>query len=202
MKIEIEQLKTLVENGDKAALESYILKGLEKGDMPSVLSANADVKSFFDSEKDKHHNTALETWKSNHLDSLVDAKVKELNPELTEEQKRIAALEKALEDQKSEAQREKLTNFAMKQAAEKGLPTDLINFFLATDEESTAANLTKFGEVLTGAVQDGVDAKFKEAGRDINRSTEGEGGDFGAKLAKNSSENVAGAEKAQENYFG
>ena len=64
MKYELEQLKSLVEKGDKAELEAYILKGLEKSDLPSVLTTNTEVKSYFDSEKDKHHRTALETWKS------------------------------------------------------------------------------------------------------------------------------------------
>ena len=62
MKIEIEQLKTLAENGDKAALESYILSSIEKSDVETVTATNAEVKSYFDSEKDKHTTAALNTW--------------------------------------------------------------------------------------------------------------------------------------------
>lgn len=165
MRFEIEQLKTLAENGDKAALETYLLSGIEKSDVETVSKTNAEVKSYFDSEKDKHHSTALETWKTNNLDALVQTEVRKLNPEQTEEQKRIASLEKALDDQKKEAQREKLTNLAVKEASRKGLPTDLIGFFLAEDEDGTKANLGKFEETFNQAVQSAVEVKFKEGGR-------------------------------------
>lgn len=171
MRVDLEQLKTLVENGDKTALESYILSGIEKSDVETVSKTNDEVKRYFDSEKDKHFSTALETWKSNNLEPLIETEVRKRNPEQTEEQKRIASLEKALEDQKKEAQREKLTNLAMKEASGKGLPTDLIGFFLADDEDGTKANLGKLEEVYNAAVQAAVESKFKEGGRDPKGGT-------------------------------
>lgn len=171
MRVDIEQLKTLVENGDKTALESYILSGIEKSDVETVSKTNDEVKRYFDSEKDKHFSTALETWKTNNLNPLIETEVRKRNPEQTEEQKRIASLEQALEDQKKEAQREKLTNLAMKEAGGKGLPTDLIGFFLADDEEGTKANLGKFEETFNQAVQAAVETKFKEHGRNPKTGT-------------------------------
>lgn len=192
MRIDMEQLKPLVEKGDKAALETYILSGIEKSDVETVSKTNAEVKSYFDSEKDKHHSTALDTWKTNNLDALVQTEVRKLNPEQTEEQKRIASLEKALEDQKKEAQREKLTNLAVKEASGKGLPTDLIGFFLAEDEDGTKANLGKFEETFNQAVQSAVESKFKAGGREFkggSADTDSVGTSF-AKSANNQSKPV------------
>ncbi|MED4461854.1 DUF4355 domain-containing protein [Metabacillus fastidiosus] len=204
MQVNFEELKALIEAGDKSAFIQHIFKSLEKGDILTAVTTNAAVKSDLDSEKDKHHHTALETWKSNNLEAMVEAELTKRNPQETEEQKRIAALEKELESQKKAAQKEKLMNIAMKQATDKGLPTDIVNFFLAEDEESTTANLGRFEEVYTKAVQAAVENKFKENGRDVNKGFSGSSndGDYGKEIAKEFNGNVEGAVKAQENYFG
>lgn len=203
MKVNFEELKALVEAGDESAFVQHIFKSLEKGDVLAAVTANSAVKSDLDSEKDKHHNTALETWKSNNLESLVETELAKRNPQETEEQKRIAALEKELESQKKAAQREKLMNLAIKQATDKGLPTDIVDFFLAEDEESTTANLGKLEEVYTKAVQTAVEKKFKENGRDVNKGNSGNhDGDYGKQIAKEFNQTNDTAIKAQENYFG
>ena len=108
-----------------------------------------------------------DTWKANNLDALVDAKVKELYPEETEEQKRIRKLEKELEDQKTAAQREKLLNKAVSYASEKQLPADVVEFFIGEDEESTMKNLGAFEEKYNAALQKAIESKFQENGSDV-----------------------------------
>ncbi|MEH7662747.1 DUF4355 domain-containing protein, partial [Bacillus velezensis] len=127
----------------------------------SAVSADK-VNGFLDTEEgkrliqprlDSHFTKGLDTWKANNLDALVDAKVKELYPEETEEQKRIRKLEKELEDQKTAAQREKLLNKAVSYASEKQLPADVVEFFIGEDEESTMKNLGAFEEKYNAALQ-------------------------------------------------
>lgn len=107
MKINVEELKTLVEAGDVSAIQAHIFANLEKGDVSAAVETNADVKSDVDSIKDTHHNTALNTFKEKTLPGLiqaaVDVKVKELNPDETPEQKQIRELTEmfAKEKQKS-----------------------------------------------------------------------------------------------------
>lgn len=187
MKYDLTQLKTLAEAGDKAALDAYLLTGIERADVETVAKTNADVKSYFDSQKDQHFTTALETWKSNHLTGLIDDAVRKANPEQTEEQKRIAALEKQLEDQATATQREKLTNLAMKEAGAKGLPTELIGFFLGEDEDRTKANLGTLESVYNTAIQAAVESKFKENGRDVKGGAARDSS-IGASFAKNANE--------------
>lgn len=169
MKLDLEQLKTLIESGDKTTLESYIFKSFEKEDVALVQAVNADVRSVIDAEKDKHHNKALETWKSNNLEMLIEAEVKKRNPDKTPEQIELEKLRKEIEDERNARNREKLMNEAIKQATEKGLPVDVLDFFIGDDEDTTMLNLSKLEEAFNKAVLSQVDNKFKDNGRSIEK---------------------------------
>ncbi|ATX83196.1 MULTISPECIES: DUF4355 domain-containing protein [Bacillus amyloliquefaciens group] len=160
--------KFLGENKENEEVQSYLNE-------LSAVSADK-VNGFLDTEEgkrliqprlDSHFTKGLDTWKANNLDALVDAKVKELYPEETEEQKRIRKLEKELEDQKTAAQREKLLNKAVSYASEKQLPADVVEFFIGEDEESTMKNLGAFEEKYNAALQKAIESKFQENGRDV-----------------------------------
>lgn len=199
-------------------IKKYLTENKENADVAAYLGELSrptveGVKGFLDTEEgkkfiqprlDQNFTKGLESWKAKNLETLLNAEIAKKNPALTEDQKRIAALEKELQDQKKEAQKEKLTNFAMKHVTDKKLPTDLINFFLAEDEDATTANLGKFEEVFNKAVQAGVEAKFKENGRDINNGGGGskDTGEYGKNLASEFNGNVDTSVKAQDNYFG
>ena len=176
MKYDLDQLKALVEGGDTTALDAYLYKAIEKEDVALVQKVNADVRSVIDAEKDKHHNKALETWKANNLETLVDEEVKKRNPGKTPEQIEIEKLRKQIEDAENARKREALVNKALKVAKEKNLPDDIIDFFIADDEENTTANLTKLEETFNKAVQAQVETKFKGGGRHPEPSNPGGGG--------------------------
>ncbi|WP_044445068.1 DUF4355 domain-containing protein [Bacillus spizizenii] len=163
-----EVKKFLEENKENEEVKSYLNE-------LSAVSADK-VNGFLDTEEgkrliqprlDSHFTKGLETWKANNLEALVDAKVKELYPEETEEQKRIRKLEKELEDQRTAAQREKLLNKAVSYASEKQLPADVVEFFIGEDEESTMKNLGAFEEKYNAALQKAIETKFQENGRDV-----------------------------------
>lgn len=171
MKYDLEQLKALVESGDTTTLDAYLYKAIEKEDVALVQKVNADVRSVLDSEKDTHHAKALDTWKANHLETLVDEEVKKRNPEQTPEQIELAKLRKEIEDERNARGRETLKNTALALASEKKLPTDLLDFFIADNEENTTANLTKFEEMLTKVKQEVTDGLYKENGGNPDRSS-------------------------------
>lgn len=168
MIIDLDQLKTLVEAGDKTALETHIYKALEKGDVSKAITANAAVKSDLDSEKDKHHNTALETWKSNNLQGLIDDAVKKANPTETPEQKRIRELEEKIANNEKKEKLTALKEKALEHVSNNGLPmkfaTKYINRFLEDDENLTATALDELKSDLDAIVAEQVDAKFRENG--------------------------------------
>ena len=61
-------------------------------------------------------------------------------------------------------EKETLTNKAMKLASEKGLPLDLVGFFVGADEDSTNANLKALEATYTASVQKGLEARLKTDG--------------------------------------
>ncbi|MGE8037886.1 DUF4355 domain-containing protein [Lysinibacillus sp. NPDC093692] len=174
MKINLDKLKELVESGDVSAIEKHVLEeSLEKGDLSLAVKANKDIKSEFESERDKYHSKALETWKSNNLETLIDEEVNKRNPEKTPEQIEIEKLRKEIEDERKGRERETLKTKAIEYATEQGLPTKFIERFLAEDEESTKVTLGEYKAELDAFVQTQVDSKFKDLGRDIDKPGEG-----------------------------
>lgn len=204
MKVNFEELKTLVEAGDEKAFAQHIFNSLEKGDLSAAATANAAVKSELDSEKDKHSGTALETWKAINLDSLVEEELKKRNPDKTPAELELEKLRKQFEDSEKARVREGLKNKALEIASEKGLPKGVLDFFIAEDEEKTLANLATLETEVSAAIQAGVDAKFKQNGRNPGGGSGGgkdKAGEFGKELAGASGSNDKQA-AAEKHYFG
>lgn len=122
MKINIEQLKALVEAGDTSAIETHILNEaleksdvygvLEKGDIVAAAEVNEAVKSELDSEKDKHHTKAFKKFETEKLPNLLNAAKedvrKEFNKDETPEQKQIRELEERLNKEQEKNARSKV----------------------------------------------------------------------------------------------
>lgn len=173
MKIDLNRIKELVEAGDNSALEKHILhESLERGDLTAAAAANKEFRSELDSVKDTHHQTALQTWKTNHLNQLVEDEVKKRNPpEETPEQKRIRELEEKIANGERATQRAELKNKAMAYATDQKLPAKFaskhIERFLGEDEAATTTSLAELKADLDELVQEGVNSKFKENGREV-----------------------------------
>jgi hypothetical protein len=140
------------------------------------------VEGFLDTEAgkkvlqprlDSNFTKGLNTWKEKNLDSLVNAEVAKRNPSKTPAEIALEELQKKFEDSEKARSREKLMNQAIKQATEKGLPVDLLEFFVSDDEDSTNTNLSKLEETYNKSVQSAVDGKFKENGRQFSTGTGG-----------------------------
>lgn len=121
-------------------------------------------KKLMQPKLDSYFTKGLNTWKENNLSALVDAKVKELYPDADPKDTEIAAMKAELEKMKAESVRKDLTNKALTVATEKGLPVDLIQFFIGADEKSTMDNMATLEKAYTSAIASGVDAKLKGTG--------------------------------------
>ncbi|WP_425447748.1 DUF4355 domain-containing protein [Dethiothermospora halolimnae] len=134
------------------------------------LEESEDGQKWLQSHTDSKVTKGIETFKEKSLPSLLDeqvnAKIKELYPEETEEQKKLRQLEDELTNIKKEKTKESLKNKAISLANEKGLPIKLVDFFVGADEESTLKNLQSLEEVYNAAVQKAVEEKFKNNGRE------------------------------------
>lgn len=148
------------------------------------LAQDEVFQKWLQSEKDRHFSKGLETWKENNLSSIVEEEIKKRYPEETEEQRQLRELKTQLEQLQRERQREAIRNQAYKQASEKGLPLELLDFFVADDEEKTSANLEVFEKVWNAAVQAQVNQMFKANGREPHRSSEPSQNDLEAQYQK------------------
>jgi hypothetical protein len=136
-----------------------------------------DGKSWLDSAKDKHLQKGLETWKTNNLESLLDAEVKKRFPEKDPKDIEMEKLKNEIVEMKQSREKEILTNQAMKLANEKGLPLDLVGFFIGADEESTVSNLKALEDTFNISVQKGLEERLK-----ANSYTPPNGGETGKSL--------------------
>jgi Domain of unknown function (DUF4355) len=206
MQVNFEELKALVEAGDKSAFEQHIYKSLEKGDVLTAVTTNAAVKSELDSEKDKHHNTALETWKNNHLQGLIDDAVQKANPQETPEQKRIRELEEKIANSEKNEKLSTLKAKALEHATTKGLPTKFatkyIERFLGEDETLTASTLDELKTDLDEIVKTQVEETLKGNARGVGGGTGGNATEsYGTKLAKQEG-NTEVVKNAEQVWFG
>ncbi len=157
--------KYFEENKDKEEVKAFVA-GLNPVTLDRVqaLAANdKDLISWLDSEKDKHLNKGLESWKSNNLESLLDAEVKKRFPDKDPKDVELEKIKAELAKMQTEKARESLTNKAIKLINEKKLPLELVDYVIATDndEEKTIANLTKLEEIFNSKISEVVEQKIK-----------------------------------------
>ncbi|HDB3959362.1 TPA: DUF4355 domain-containing protein [Staphylococcus aureus] len=168
----IEEVKSFFEeHKDDKEVKDYLngLKTVSVDDVKGFLDTE-EGKRFIQPELDRYHSKGLESWKEKNLEDLIEQEVRKLNPEQSEEQKRISALEQELEKRDAEAKREKLRSNALGKAQELNLPTSLVDRFLGDSDEDTEQNLKALKETFDKYVQKGVESKFKSSGRDVKES--------------------------------
>lgn len=165
--MDLQEVKTYLEtNGESEEVKTY-LQDLQKLSVEGIITfteKDAEAKKWLDSTKDKHFHKALETWKVNNLEGLIDSEVKKRFPQKDDKDIELEKLKATVEQMKQEKEREILLNKAIKVSNEKHLPLELVDFFIGENEAYTLGNLTKFEEVFTQAVQGEVEKRLKGEG--------------------------------------
>lgn len=141
--------------------KSLLTSGLTLDAFKEKVTKDKEFKSFVDSLKDNHFNTALETWKTNNLQKIVDDAVSKANPEETAEQKKIRELTERIDKAEKEKAYESLRNKAYKIATDKKLPSDIVEFFIGQDEEATIKNLESFNDVYNQNLSLAIEERLK-----------------------------------------
>lgn len=125
-----QEIDSLLENSDLA--KSLHGRGLTLEAFKEKIKYDKDFRAFIESEKDKYHNKALDTWKRNNLEKELDSFLKRKYPELVT--KRI---HKNLVSEKPANERKDLLAKAMRYAAEKKFTAQIIEKCLGDDFDST-----------------------------------------------------------------
>ena len=165
------QLLELIKNVQEDEDINSLLVGtdIENEFKSSALTLNAfkeklkepEFKSYLDSVKDKHFDKALETWKSNNLQTIINDEVlKATGKKKTPEQLKIEELEKNFNEQKAKAERaEKIAKYK-DVLAEKKIPGEMIDYFLTDDDETTNTRIDNFATYVEGMVNSSVKEKM------------------------------------------
>lgn len=129
------------------------------------VNENEEARNWLQSLTDSRVTEAIKTYEKKTLPKKVEEEIAKRFPPETEEQKQLRELKQKLEQIEQEKIRETLRNKALSVATEKQLPTKLVDFFIGQDEETTMKNLAVLEEVFSAAVQQAVEARFKDGGR-------------------------------------
>lgn len=143
-------------------LSSYVPITKEK--VQEYVEKEPDAKAWIDSVKDKHLQKGLETWKSNHLETMINDEIKKRFPEKSEQELEVERLKSEINKMKFEKEKETLTNKTMQIASERNLPIELAGFFIGENEESTLENLKVFETAFQGSVQKALEERLKTNG--------------------------------------
>ena len=137
---------------------------LEFENIKPLFASNDDFKSFLDSEKDKHADKALKTWKANNLDKIIQSEIlKATQVKETPEQKAIRELEAKLDAMSKEKEKVERQAKYKDILAKKKIPSDLTDFILGEDDEVTDSNITRFEEAMKTYIDEKVSTKLKES---------------------------------------
>ena len=120
-----------------------------------------EFKSFVDSLKDTHFNTALETWKSNNLQKLIEAEMLKRDPQKTPEQLKIEELTRQFEEEKSQRQFSEQKSKLKDEMREQNIDPRIIDLLINKDEDVTRANLKLYLDANKQYVQKEVENRLK-----------------------------------------
>jgi polyhydroxyalkanoate synthesis regulator phasin len=169
MDITIEAIKTFFnDHKDDEAVKTY-LSGLRSTTIDSVAISKFletdEGKKILQPKIDQAVSRAIETYKEKTLPGLIDdgvkAKIKEVHPDETPEQKQIREQNERIDKLEKRDKINNLKDLTFKQfAADKISEFNVLaGLFLGDDEESTKGKIVQFKAIL----DDYVKARIKEA---------------------------------------
>lgn len=163
--MEFKDIKEFIEtNKDSNEEVKAYLQGFKQFSVEEVqkfVNDNQDAKKWFDSERDRHFDKGLSTWKTNNLEKLITEEIKKRNPDKSPEQIENEQLRADLEAFKKKMAIKEAKETAVSIAAEKKIPLELLDFFVNEDQEKTKENLNSFESVMEKYVTAQVEERLK-----------------------------------------
>ena len=138
--------------------KSLIDGGLTLDAFKEKIANDKSFKSFMDSENDKYYSKALETWKSNNLQTIINDEVlKATGKKKTPEQIQIEELQKKFEAQEKENIRLKNESTVKSMLSEAGFdPSKALEFFNIDDMENMETRIGNFKALIDEKTQAGI----------------------------------------------
>ena len=153
IKAEVEESKAALINKENLTLE----------ELKNIINENEGFKAWLSSEKDRHFSTSLNTWKENNLSKEVEKEISKRYPEETAEQKKLRDLELKLQAMEQESKMKELKANTMRVINDKQLDSEILDFVLSDNEETTIANIDKFEGLIERLANKRLEEKYKNA---------------------------------------
>ena len=169
--VSLEELKQFLEDNKEDKEVQEYLEGLYL--VPKKVKAFLETdagKRLIQPALDSYFTKGLETWKEKTMPSIIEEEIKKKFPDETEEQKRLRKLEEELAKERQARTKSELINKATQLATQKGLPVEVVHYFVGQDEDETVNNLTALENIWQANIEKVVSEKFKENGRVVDPS--------------------------------
>lgn len=161
-----ELLALINEADDNADIDEIILsngfakpitdvEGLNK-----LLESDKSLQGLFD----KKVTTGIENFKKNGMQKLIEAEVlKRTGKNETPEQKEIRELKERLDKADKEKAKAEMISKYKDVLTEKKIPSNMIDFLLAQDDETTGANIELFENSMKQYIETGIKEKLGDS---------------------------------------
>lgn len=161
-----ELLALVNEIDDNADIDEIILsngfakpitdvEGLNK-----LLESDKSLQGLFD----KKVTTGIENFKKNGMQKIIEAEVlKRTGKNETPEQKEIRELKERLDKADKEKAKAEMISKYKDVLTEKKIPSNMIDFLLAEDDETTGANIELFENSMKQYIETGIKAKLGDS---------------------------------------
>ena len=161
-----ELLALINEADDNADIDEIILsngfakpitdvEGLNK-----LLESDNSLQGLFD----KKVTTGIENFKKNGMQKIIEAEVlKRTGKNETPEQKEIRELKERLDKADKEKAKAEMISKYKDVLTEKKIPSNMIDFLLAEDDETTGANIELFENSMKQYIETGIKAKLGDS---------------------------------------
>lgn len=167
----LEELKKfLEENKDNKEIPNYLKRLFVTPEGVKEFLETSAGKKILQPMLDSYFTKGLESWKEKTMPGLIEEEIKKKFPDETEEQKRLRKLEEELAKERQARTKSELINKATTLATQKGLPVEVVHYFVGQDEDETVNNLTALENIWQANIEKVVSEKFKENGRVVDPS--------------------------------
>ncbi|GKX65830.1 DUF4355 domain-containing protein [Inconstantimicrobium mannanitabidum] len=166
----LEKIKDLKDEDEVKEIEGLAksseldVNKLTLEDFKQILENNKEIKGYNQSQIDSAVSKGVESFKTKKMPTYIEEAIKaKSNEGKTPEQLKLEELQNQLDSMQKEKTRAEMQNKFTKVLGEKGLSTDLIDFVLGNDDDSTNANIEKIGSIITSLTDNKVKDKLSNS---------------------------------------
>ncbi|MBE6064697.1 MAG: DUF4355 domain-containing protein [Clostridium cochlearium] len=141
--------------------EQTTSEGITLSKFIETLENEKECKSYFDSLMDKRVNKAIETWKTNNLEKLVNEEINKRYPPKTESEIKLEEMQIQLEKIENEKNILYLISKYKDVMVKLNLPVEFGRYLIYENESICEKNIKEFQILWSNAIEKAVNEKLR-----------------------------------------